>query len=218
MKREILSNITKGPFPSSEKVYVPGKLYDIRVAMREVQLSDTMHRDGTVEKNPPVTVYDTSGPYTDPNYPVNLQQGLPRLRENWILARGDVEQLGGLSSKYGQMRLNDKSLDYIRFYNPHGKPLRAKNGHPVTQLYYASRGIITPEMEYVAIRENQRIDEYKTKEPTHEGKTFGPGFPEKLITPAFVRDEIAAGRAIIPANINHPESEPMIIAAISLLK
>jgi len=165
--------ISREPFPASRKVYVKGQLHDISVAMREISVGNTVDRFSDTETpNPSVTVYDTSGPYTDPSVDIDLEQGLPRIREQWILNRGDV----------------------------HGAPLRARSGKNVTQLHYAKRGIITPEMEYIAIRENQRMD------------------LEGLITPAFVRDEVAAGRAVIPANINHPETEPMIIGRNFLVK
>lgn len=192
-------------YPASEKVYVDGKLYDIKVGMRKIKLTDTVKIvDGkrVVTHNDDVYVYDTSGPYTDPDIEINLEKGLPRLREKWITARGDVEQLPQITSQYGRMRLADHSLDSLRF--EHMKPpYRAKAGKEITQMYYARQGIITPEMEYVAIREN--LQNEKLGIETH-------------ITPEFVRDEIAAGRAIIPANINHPEAEPMIIGRNFLVK
>jgi phosphomethylpyrimidine synthase len=193
-------------FPNSKKVFVPGKLHDIKVGMREIRLSDTNLKDGSVEQNEPVTVYDTSGPFTDPEVIVDLEKGLPKLREKWILDRGVVDVLDAYTSEYSRARLTDKSLDHLRFDHKNTKPLRAKDGKCVSQYYYACQGIITPEMEYVAIRENQRAKEYYEK--TNNSKLAAS---LKFITPEFVREEIAAGRAILPANINHPEAEPMII-------
>ncbi len=219
--------ISTTPFPNSKKIYVKGKLNDIEVAMREITLSDTKLIGGKTEKNPPVTVYDTSGVYTDENYTVDVKKGIPRLREKWILERGDIERLFEFSSEYGTQRMADESLDALRF--EHIKmPLRAKEGRNVTQLHYARMGIITPEMEYIAIRENQRREEYNaslngqadTLCQQHAGENFGavPLHKLKSITPEFVREEVALGRAIIPANINHPESEPMIIGRNFLVK
>ena len=204
------------PFAASEKVHVAGSRPDIRVPMRKISQSDTPIAQGA-ESNPPVYVYDTSGPYTDPALDVDLRQGLPALRETWIRERGDVEELSGPSSRYGQSRQADAELAALRFEHIR-KPLRAKAGANVTQMHYARRGIITPEMEFIAIRENQRLDalsEILTAQ--HPGESFGAAIP-KLITPEFVRDEIARGRAIIPNNINHPESEPMIIGRNFLVK
>src|SRR5690606_185560 len=157
--------ISTTPFPNSKKVYVDGTIHPIKVAMREITLSPTKLYNGGIEENPPVTVYDTSGPYTDENYQVDVRKGLPRIREQWILDRGDVEVLDEITSEYGKQRLNDEKLADLRFQYNH-KPKRAKDGANVTQLYYAKQGIITPEMEYVAIRENQRIEqlEQATKE------------------------------------------------------
>lgn len=215
------SVITRDPFPASRKIYVKGQIHDIEVPMREITLSDTINQlTGKAEKNAPVTVYDTSGPYTDPNVDIDVRKGLPRLRESWIRARGDVEELDGISSKYGQERLNDSSLDELRFEHI-SKPLRAKAGKNVTQLHYARKGIITPEMEFIAIRENQRIQELKDNSglwTQHPGNSFGANTPKGFITPEFVREEVASGRAIIPSNINHPESEPMIIGRNFLVK
>lgn len=210
--------ITQGNFPSSKKVYVPGKLHDIQVAMREIALSSTKDKDGNLLKNDPVTVYDTSGAYTDENIEVDVIKGLPKLRQQWILDRGDVDQLSGLSSEYGRQRHNDPSLDALRFDHVSTTPLKAKEGKCVSQYYYAKQGIITPEMEYVAIRENQRIDELKEKYKQHKGCPMGASIPETHVTPEFVCAEIAKGRAILPANINHPESEPMIIGRNFLVK
>ena len=214
-------NITRSPFPNSKKIYVEGKIHPINVAMREIELSPTKLSNGTLEHNPPVTVYDTSGPYTDENSEINIEKGLPRIREQWILDRNDVEILDGITSEYGKARLADSKLDELRFSYNH-KPKVAKEGYEVTQLYYAKQGIITPEMEYIAIRENQRIEQLDSvsKEMAfqHEGNSFGARTPKNKITPEFVRGEIAAGRAIIPNNINHPESEPMIIGRNFLVK
>ncbi|MFH2094075.1 MAG: phosphomethylpyrimidine synthase ThiC, partial [Bacteroidota bacterium] len=166
----------------------------------------------------PLTVYDTSGPYTDPGFKVDITKGLPKLREQWIEKRNDTEKLKDLSSEYGRNRLNDSSLDHLRFRHVNINPRKAMKGCSPTQLLYARKGIVTPEMEYVAIRENQRIDEIVETGFQHKGESFGASTPVKAITPEFVRDEIAAGRAIIPANINHPESEPMIIGRNFLVK
>lgn len=214
-------NITRSPFPNSKKIYVEGEIHPIQVAMREITLSPTKLSDGSLEHNPPVTVYDTSGPYTDENSEINIEKGLPRIREQWILDRNDVDILDGITSEYGKARLADSRLDELRFSYNH-KPKIAAEGKEVTQLYYAKQGIITPEMEYIAIRENQRIEQLASvsKEMAfqHEGNSFGARTPKSKITPEFVRDEIAAGRAIIPNNINHPESEPMIIGRNFLVK
>jgi len=214
-------NITRSPFPNSKKIYVEGKIHTIHVAMREIRLSPTKLTNGTLEENLPVTIYDTSGPYTDENSEINIEKGLPRIREQWILDRNDVEILNGITSEYGKSRLADPKLDELRFSYNH-KPKIAKEGQEVTQLYYARQGIITPEMEYIAIRENQKIEQLDavSKEMAfqHQGNSFGAKTPKNKITPEFVRDEIAAGRAIIPNNINHPESEPMIIGRNFLVK
>lgn len=218
------------PLPNSRKIYVAGSRADIRVPMREISQSDTSTSFGG-EKNPPIYVYDTSGPYTDPEAQIDIRSGLPALRAAWILERGDCEELPGPSSKYGQERLDDEKLKELRF-NLQRKPRRAKAGKNVSQMHYARQGIITPEMEYIAIRENLRRKEYiaelKASGPMgekmaallgrqHPGQSFGAGIPEE-ITPEFVRQEIACGRAIIPANINHPEIEPMIIGRNFLVK
>jgi len=214
-------NITRSPFPNSKKIYVEGKIHPINVAMREIHLSPTKLTNGKIEDNPPVTVYDTSGPYTDENSEINIEKGLPRIREQWILDRNDVEILDGITSEYGKARLADSKLDELRFSYNH-KPKVAKEGQEVTQLYYAKQGIITPEMEYIAIRENQKIEQLSSVSKDmafqHQGNSFGARTPKNKITPEFVRDEIAAGRAIIPNNINHPESEPMIIGRNFLVK
>ncbi len=204
------------PLPQSRKVYVNGSRADIRVPMREISQSDTPASFG-VEKNPPIYVYDTSGPYTDPGALIDIRNGLPALRANWIESRGDSEALPGPSSRFGVERLDDPKLAELRF-NLRRTPRRAKAGMNVSQMHYARRGNVTPEMEFVAIRENQRRDllaEQVTRQ--HAGHSFGASLPA-VITPEFVRDEIARGRAIIPANINHPESEPMIIGRNFLVK
>ena len=215
------SKITRDPFPASRKVYANGTIHsDVHVGMREISLTDSkpMFVDGEFKKlsNPPITVYDTSGPYTDPEVNIDVKVGIPRLREQWIFDRGDVERLDEISSEYGKNRLHNSDLNHLRFEHIK-KPLRAKSGSNVSQMHYAKKGIITPEMEYVAIRENQKLQEYKGLRNQHPGESFGARLP-KEITPEFVRDEIAAGRAILPNNINHPESEPMIIGRNFLVK
>lgn len=224
MKKETLptdGTISRAPFTGSEKIYVQGTIHDIQVAMRQISLTDSqaMFSEGEFkkEKNAPVTVYDTSGPYTDPNIEIDVKKGIPRLREQWIKDRGDVEQLSSISSEYGLSRLNDPKLDELRF-NHTTNPYKAKPGQNVSQMHYAKKGIITPEMEYIAIRENQKIEEVIELAKQHPGESFGANTPKGKITPEFVRDEIAAGRAIIPNNINHPESEPMIIGRNFLVK
>lgn len=221
LSQENISNyITTAPFPNSRKVYVAGKIHPIKVAMREISLHDTvshLDRHQTVEKNPPVTVYDTSGPYTDPGIQIDVKKGLPRLREEWIRESGDVEELQQLSSQYGQRRLDNPSLEKFRF-DLLKNPLRAKTGRNVSQMHYAKQGIITPEMEYIAIRENQKIEEQQQLTQQHPGENFGANTPKNLITAEFVREEVAMGRAVIPANINHPEAEPMIIGRNFLVK
>ncbi|MBN1113679.1 MAG: phosphomethylpyrimidine synthase ThiC [Bacteroidales bacterium] len=219
MNNDINKIITKKPFPGSKKVYVKGEMFDINVSMREIELSDTVDFDGNRIENQNITVYDTSGPYTDENYNVDITQGLPKIRQQWILDRGDVEQLNQMTSQYGNQRLNNTELDSIRFKNHTNKPLIAKQGKVVTQYQYAKQGLITPEMEYVAIRENQKIDSYNDLLRTqHAGQNFGATNHISHITPEFVRNEIAEGRAMLPANINHPESEPMIIGRNFLVK
>ena len=210
--------ITRKPFPNSKKIYVKGDIHPhISVAMREITLSDTKDSmTGKLTPNEPVTVYDTSGPYTDPDKDINVHNGIERIREQWIKDRGDIEQLDQFSSEYCNERLNNDSLDHLRFEHLK-KPLRAKKGQNVTQLHYAKKGIITPEMEYIAIRENQKIDEMTELAKQHPGEDFGASIPKK-ITPEFVRSEVARGRAVIPNNINHPESEPMILGRNFLVK
>ncbi|EEK3970779.1 phosphomethylpyrimidine synthase ThiC, partial [Salmonella enterica] len=202
--------------------YVTGSQHDIRVPMREIQLSPTLI-SGTkdhpqYEENEAIPVYDTSGPYGDPDVAINVQQGLAKLRQPWIEARADVETLSDRSSAYTRERLTDEGLDALRFTGLL-TPKRAKAGHCVTQLHYARQGIVTPEMEFIAIRENMGRERIRSEVLRHQhpGESFGARLPEN-ITPEFVRDEVAAGRAIIPANINHPESEPMIIGRNFLVK
>ena len=204
------------PFAASEKIYVTGSREDIRVPMRCIRQSDTPTAKGP-EPNPSVTVYDTSGPYTDPSIHIDLRQGLPALRAAWIEARGDTVELEGPSSGFGQSRQVDPQLAALRFEHIR-RPRRARDGANVTQMHYARRGIITPEMEFVAIRENQRREALaEACLQQHPGESFGAALPG-VITPEFVRDEIARGRAILPNNINHPESEPMIIGRNFLVK
>ena len=200
--------------PASKKVYIEGSRPDIQVPMREISLTDTPTGLGG-EHNPPVMVYDTSGVYTDPNVQIDLYKGLPSVRQNWIEERNDTDVLSGLTSTFGQERLKDIRTADIRFAHIQN-PRRAKAGKNVSQMHYAKQGIITPEMEYIAIRENQRQREgVDTRQ--HPGQNFGAK-NLKEITPEFVRQEVAEGRAIIPANINHPELEPMIIGRNFLVK
>ncbi len=204
------------PLPNSRKVYAEGARPDVRVPMREIVQSDTPSSFGA-EKNPPIYVYDTSGPYTDPQVRIDIRQGLPALRGKWVAERRDTEELPGPTSRYGRERLADPKLAELRF-DLKRKPRRAKAGRCVTQMHYAKKGVVTPEMEYIAVRENQRRDalpDLITRQ--HSGQHFGASIP-RLITPEFVRDEVARGRAIIPANVNHPETEPMIIGRNFLVK
>jgi len=212
-----LSEAVTRPIPGSRKIHVQGSRPDLKVPMREITQAQTPTLFGG-EANPAITVYDTSGPYTDPAYTVDLVAGLPALRAAWIMERGDTQQLPELTSAFGRERAADAKLDAVRFGHTRA-PLRAKPGANVTQMHYARRGIVTPEMEYIAIRENQRIEALQDSalRKQHAGESFGAALP-KLITPEFVRDEVARGRAIIPANINHPESEPMIIGRNFLTK
>jgi len=217
-----IQDLSNQSFPNSKKVYVPGKLHDIQVGMREISLSDTLvggsKENPVFEPNPALHVYDTSGYYTDADVDIDVHKGLPKLRDKWIAARGDTETLDSVSSNFSQQRLADEGLDHIRFEHL-PKARKAKAGKNVTQMHYARQGIITPEMEYVAIRENMKRAEVRDEILTqqHAGESFGASIPEQ-ITPEFVRDEIARGRAIIPANINHPEAEPMIIGRNFLIK
>ncbi len=208
------------PLPASRKIHVEGSRPDIRVPMREISQSDTPASFGA-EKNPSLAVYDTSGPYTDPTVAIDIRKGLAPLRTTWIAERGDTEALPGPSSAFGVARLADPALQGLRF-DLHRMPRRAKAGANVSQMHYAKKGIITPEMEFVAIRENLMRDSLVAQFPEsvrrqHPGQDFGASIP-RIITPEFVRDEVARGRAIIPNNINHPESEPMIIGRNFLVK
>ncbi len=215
-KRAItLSAEMRRPFPNSRKVYIEGSRPDIRVPMREITLSDTPASHGA-SPNAPILVYDTSGPYTDPDVDIDLGRGLPRLRQQWIEERDDTEELDALSSEYGRSRNSDAGLEAMRFPR-HRKPRRARPGRNVSQMHYARQGVITPEMEFVAIRENQRRERLRDIGSQHPGESFGAAIP-RVITPEFVRDEVARGRAIIPANINHPELEPVIIGRNFLVK
>ena len=212
-----LSTVNKAfiePLPNSRKIFVAGSRNDIKVPMREIKLTDTI--GDLAEKNDPVHVYDTSGPYTDPTKSINFRNGIEQHRRKWIEERGDTEILDSFSSSYCNKRLNDKSLDNLRFEHIL-KPRSAKNGRNVTQMHYAKQGIITPEMEFIAIRENCRWQEYKDQIGQHKGESFGASIPQ-TITPEFVRNEVARGRAIIPCNINHPETEPMIVGRNFLVK
>ena len=219
------------PLPNSRKIYVEGSRADLRVPMREIRQADTPTAMGG-EQNPPIFVYDCSGPYTDPAARIDIRSGLPALRQAWIEGRGDTEVLPDLSSEYGRVRAADTRLDELRFPGLHRAPRRARAGANVTQMHYARRGVVTPEMEFVAIRENLRRTEYveslrasgplgermaKLLTRQHPGQSYGAAIPA-TITPEFVRDEIARGRAILPANVNHPETEPMIIGRNFLVK
>jgi phosphomethylpyrimidine synthase len=209
-----------GPLPNSRKIHVEGSRPDIRVPMREIAQSDTPASFGA-EKNPPIVVYDTSGPYTDPAATIDIRSGLPALRARWISERNDTVELEGPTSAYGRERLSDQALAGMRF-DLHRKPRKAKGGANVTQMHYARRGIVTPEMEFAAIRENLLRERMLATLPDivtrqHRGQSFGASIPEQ-ITPEFVRDELARGRVILPNNINHPESEPMLIGRNFLVK
>ncbi|HEY7945593.1 MAG TPA: phosphomethylpyrimidine synthase ThiC [Casimicrobiaceae bacterium] len=208
------------PLPNSRKIHVEGSRPDLRVPMREIAQADTPASFGA-EVNPPLVVYDTSGLYTDPAAQIDIRSGLPPLRVRWIEERGDSEELGGLTSAYGRARLGDAELAGMRF-DLQRKPRRARAGANVSQMHYARRGIVTPEMEFIAIRESLKREETLRTLPElvtrqHAGQSFGAAIPE-FITPEFVRAEVARGRAIIPANINHPEAEPMIIGRNFLVK
>ena len=212
-----VDNAAVQPFPRARKVYVTGSRPDLRVPMREIEQHATAVRGGS-EANPPITVYDTSGPYTDPAATIDLRRGLAALRTGWISERGDTELLPDLSSRYGRSRAADPALAHLHFAHPR-QPRRARADANVTQMHYARRGMITPEMEFIAIRETQRIEALRapTFGRTHAGDALGASIPA-VVTPEFVRSEIARGRAIIPVNINHPESEPMIIGRNFLVK
>ena len=213
-KTAALSEEVTKPFANSRKIFVAGSRGDLRVPMREVIQTPT-ETQGDAEDNPPIYLYDTSGPYTDPGVRIDLMRGMPDVRTAWIEERADTETLRGPTSEYGQARQSDPELANLRFEHIRA-PRRARPGKNVSQMHYARRGIVTPEMEYVAIRENLRLDElrndprYRKLLKQHPGEAFGAQLPDE-ITPEFVRQEVAAGRAIIPANINHPELEPMII-------
>ena len=208
--------------PNSRRIFIEGSRADIRVPLREIQLADTFvggtKEDPRFEPNEPVPVYDTSGRYGEEGVAIDVRRGLPRLRENWVLERDDTDELPGLSSTFTQERLADEGLDHLRFEHL-PKPRRAKLGRRVTQLHYARAGIVTPEMEFIAIRENMGRERVRSEllRTQHPGRDFGARLPQN-ITPEFVRDEVAAGRAIIPSNINHPEAEPMIIGRNFLVK
>lgn len=219
---EYIYNLTGQPFPNSQKVYVEGSQPGVRVGMREITLSDTFiggtDENPVYESNEPLRVYDTSGPYTDPNFELDVRKGLPKFREQWIAGRNDTEVLDSVTSQFAQQRMADDGLDHIRFdHLP--KIRRGKAGKNVTQMHYARQGIVTPEMEYVAVREN--MGRAKIREELlaaqHKGESFGASIPD-FITPEFVREEIARGRAILPNNINHPETEPMIVGRNFLVK
>ncbi|MDO6695449.1 phosphomethylpyrimidine synthase ThiC [Aliiglaciecola sp. 3_MG-2023] len=220
--KQFIDNFTPFSYPNSNKVYVPGDLHDIRVGMRAISQTETIlggSKDAPItEQNPDILVYDCTGPYSDPAAKINIHQGLSKLRHNWIMHRGNVEQLGQVSSEFSQARSGDDDLEHLRF-NRSVNPLKAKPGKAVTQMHYAKAGIITPEMEYIAIRENMARED--VSDPVlcqkAQGNAFG-AMVGKPITAEFVRDEVARGRAIIPANINHPESEPMIIGRNFLVK
>ncbi|TMO78615.1 phosphomethylpyrimidine synthase ThiC [Pseudoalteromonas sp. S3776] len=219
---DYIYNLTGQAFPSSQKVYVEGSQPGVRVGMREITLSDTFiggdEQNPVYEPNEPLRVYDTSGPYTDPNFELDVRKGLPKFREQWIKGRNDTEVLESVTSQFAQQRMADDGLDHIRFEHL-PKIRRGKAGKNVTQMHYARQGIITPEMEYVAIRENmgraQITEELLAAQ--HKGESFGASIPD-FITPEFVREEIARGRAILPNNINHPETEPMIVGRNFLVK
>jgi phosphomethylpyrimidine synthase len=215
-----VDNAAVQPLPNSRKIYVEGSRPDLRVPMREIAQADTPASFGA-EVNPPLAVYDTSGPYTDPAAKIDIRSGLPALRARWIAERGDSVELDGLTSAYGRTRLADPELSGMRF-DLKRRPRRAKAGANVSQMHYARRGIVTPEMEFIAIRENLKREEMLRSLPEmvtrqHPGQSFGAAIPDRM-TPEFVRAEVARGRAIIPANINHPETEPMIIGRNFLVK
>ena len=213
-----LGTITCDPFPASQKIYVPGNIHpSIRVPLRQVSQTPTRQRGGAekdVTLNPPVTLYDTSGPYTDLSVAIDIRRGLSPIRIDWIRDCNDVEDLAQVSSRYGKLRLADHRLDALRFKHLR-RPMRARVGSNVSQMHYARRGVITPEMEFVAIRENQRME--RELDHQHPGNSWGASLPPR-ITPEFVRDEVARGRAVIPANVNHPELEPVIIGRNFLVK
>ena len=216
---EQLSDEVRTPLPGSRKVYVTGSRPDLRVPMRVVDQSPTTGSFGD-EPNPPIPIYDCSGPYTDPDARIDLRRGLESVRGGWIEERGDTEELSDLSSAFGRERAGDAATENLRFEHVR-RPRRARSGQTVTQLHYARRGVVTPEMEYVAIREAQNLDALRETHPElmrqHAGHSHGAAIPRE-ITPEWVRSEVALGRAIIPANINHPELEPMAIGRNFLVK
>lgn len=220
--QRFIDNLKGMAHPNSSRIFIEGSRPDIRVGLREITLADTLvggsKENPQFEANEPVPVYDTSGAYGDEHAVIDVRLGLPRLRQGWVLERGDTEELYGLSSAFTQERLADEGLDHLRFDNL-PKPRRAKPGRRVTQLHYARQGLVTPEMEFIAIRENMGRERVRSELllRQHPGQGFGARLPEN-ITPEFVRDEVAAGRAIIPNNVNHPETEPMIIGRNFLVK
>lgn len=218
--KSFIENLKANPFPNSEKLYIQGERPDVRVGVRKITLADSLvggDKDNPeFEANAPLTVYDTSGPYTDPSLSLDIHQGLPKLRQDWIAEREDTQELEKLSSNFSQQRLADEGLDHIRFEHL-PRPLKAQKGKNVTQMHYARKGIITPEMEYVAIRENMARAAYELEQKDYDKAAKGVYIPRQ-ITPEFVRREIAEGRAVLPANINHPEAEPMIIGRNFLTK
>lgn len=217
-----IQNVSGQSYPNSSKIYVEGDIHPIKVGMRQITVTDTYvsgsEENPVYEKNEPINVYDTSGAYTDDSIEIDVYKGLPKLRKSWIESRNDTQELDSVTSKFTQDRLTNEGLDHIRFDNL-PKVKRALDGKNVTQMHYARQGIITPEMEYIAIRENMKRAEVRDEilKQQHEGESFGASIP-KEITPEFVRDEVARGRAVIPANINHPEIEPMIIGRNFLIK
>ena len=221
---ELTSRIIRTPFPGSSRIYLEGSRPDIRVPFREVTLTDTLVQNGTDqprhETNPPIRLYDPSGVYTDPSQSIDITRGLEGLRADWIAERYDTEALSGISSAYGQKRLHDPLLQSLRMARA-PVPRRAITGANVSQMHYARKGIITPEMEYIAIRENlvraQMKERLATERLPKPGQSFG-ALMSQQVTAEFVRDEVARGRAVIPCNINHPESEPMIIGRNFLVK
>ncbi|WP_313688192.1 phosphomethylpyrimidine synthase ThiC, partial [Pantoea sp.] len=220
--QEFIDSLQGTAFPNSTRIWLTGSREDIRVPMREIQLSPTLtggsKENPQYEPNEPVPVYDTAGAYGDPSATIDVHQGLAKLRAGWIAERGDSETINQLSSSYTQQRLADEGLDHLRFEHL-PQPRRAKAGRCVTQLHYARQGMITPEMEFIALRENMGRERIRGEVllQQHPGHSFGAHLPAN-ITAEFVRQEVAAGRAIIPSNINHPESEPMIIGRNFLVK
>ncbi|MGB1975875.1 MAG: phosphomethylpyrimidine synthase ThiC, partial [Vibrio toranzoniae] len=220
--KNFIDSLSVQPYPNSKKAYIQGSREDLQVPVREISLADSLvggsKKEPVFEPNEPIHVYDTSGVYTDPTHEIDLYSGLPKLREQWIEERGDTELLDDVSSVYTKERLEDETLDDLRYGNL-PRIRRATDNQCVTQLHYARQGIITPEMEYIAIRENMGRQKFADEQLNHQhpGHNFGANLP-KEITPEFVRKEVAEGRAIIPSNINHPESEPMIIGRNFLVK